>query len=315
MRAFALLLTFVLVPCVLAAEPDAAAEAARVLERYLKTPHPVGPARTDPYDAKKDAEVNGARRARLAVLAELAAMPREAVSAAEPVIFKQASPPQRYEIVSTLGERIQTRECAELLHRVFQDVREPKDPDAATYEGLVRTAAVHGLRLMARRVDRSGGKRIQRGPEVEPKVPGLLPYLVSAAGDKAERVRVAALYALADTRDPAAVTELRNRLRDESDAVRLRAACFLTEFQDATGLPEMRQALVRFHETDLRTSGDRAMQAEMLLASLERLTGKSFGEIPLNPLLSSSSSGGEARRYKELLDTWAAWWNWQPDAK
>jgi hypothetical protein len=58
----------------------------------------------------------------------------------------------------------------------------------------------------------------------------------------------------------------------------------------------------------------------MLLALFERITGKSFGEIPLNPDLSSDIDFTDgtprgAKRYKELLGNWEAWWNWQPDAK
>ena len=300
-----------------AAETKDASEARRILSRYLATVHPEGPSRTDPYDPKVDAQVNKARLARLSILAELKAMPTEAVSAAGPVLFEQAGPVQRHEITGFLSDSIHTRECAELLHRVLQDVREPRDEDAALYEELVRCSAVHGLRMMARRTDRSGGKRLQRKPDFEPQVPGLAPYLVSAANDKAERVRVSALYALADSRDPVAAAELRNRLEDRSEKVRLYAACFLTEYQDAAGLPEMRKALSRLKEAEPKNDFTHYTQVEMLLASFERITGKSFGEIPLNPLLSSVTHGaaGGAQRYKELLGVWEAWWNWQPGEK
>src|ERR1051326_8245459 len=68
----------------------------------------------------------------------------------------------------------------------------------------VRGEAVGQLRLLARRVDRSGGARVQRGDEFEPKVPGLAPPLVKVAHDDSEIVRYAAAYALADTLDPSA---------------------------------------------------------------------------------------------------------------
>ena len=309
---FTILLTFGLVAAAYAEGTKDVAEARQILDRYLATVHPKGPAKTDPYDPKVDKQVNEARLARLAILAELTSMPDEAVSAAERVIFERADSHQRYEIVDALSGLILTRQCAELLQRVRQDVRKPKDQDATLYEELVRSSAVHGLRMMARRTDRTGGKRTQRTPDFPEKITGLVPYLVEAANDPAERVRVSALFALADSRDSAAVAELRNRLKDESERVRLYAACFLTEYMDATGLPEMRNALDRFKKTESEHAFDHYAQVEMLLASLERITGKSFGEIPLNPVL-CSSDGGEARRYQELLDTWHAWWSWQPD--
>ncbi len=313
-RTLSYLLSFTLIVPVLTTATDIDSGAKEILTRYLAIPHPKGPSKTDAYDPKTDKEVNEARQTRLAILAELKAMPADAVSVAEQAIFVSASPEQRYEIVGFLAE-IHTDQCAKLLYRVLQDVRNPENEDESLYEELVRSSAVHGLRMMARRADRSGGKRILNGSEFDPAVPGLVPYLIFAASDKAKRVRVNALYALADSRDPLAVTELKHRLKDNSEKVRLYAACFLTEYQDAAGLPEILKSLSRLRETDSRSpehNFDYYMQMEMVLASLERITGKSFGEIPLNPLLVSSPHE-EAQRYKELLDTWHAWWIWQPD--
>jgi len=52
----------------------------------------------------------------------------------------------------------------------------------------------------------------------------------------------------------------------------------------------------------------------MLLASLERITGKSFGEIPMNPHLCSDTTkiAEYEQRYGELLRIWAQWWAWEP---
>jgi len=314
LRVIVVLLVFSLALPALAAETDTVSKAREILNLYLETPIPAGPSKTDPYDPKADAEVNGARLAREAILEQLKTMPEEAVLAAGPVLFGKATPQQRYEIVGALGRHIHTRECADLLQRVIQDVREPKDEEGAIYEELARSSAVQGLRRMARRTDRSGGKRIQRGPEVEPRVPGLAPYLISAANDKSERVRVSALYALADSRDPLAVAELKNRLKDKNEKIRLYAACFLTEYQDGSGLQEMRKALSGLKGKNPKDAIDYYWQVEMLLASFERITGKSLGKIPLNPLLSSSSDGAEAakKQYKELLDAWVVWWKQQP---
>ena len=298
-----------LVPAFLAALFASAAagsqdsEATKIIQRYLKMPHP------------KDVSVNEARKVRLNVLAELKSMPEEAVVAIGRALPEVENPRQRYELASTLGDYFHNEESAALLCELL------KDPD-----DKVRRQAIHDLRGMAKRTNRSGGKRIQHRPDFDPKVKGLVPYLVSAANDKAERNRVSALYALADTRHPSAVSELRNRLKDPSKKVRLYAACFLTEYQDATGLPEMRKALNRFrnidpqrlapdwsyyHETEIYT------EAEMLLASLERIIGKGFGPIPLNPSLCRDFRKKQEvkKRYKALLDTWAEWWAWEPKAE
>jgi hypothetical protein len=345
LRAIVFLLVFSLALPALAAETDTVSEAREILNLYLETPIPAGPSKTDPYSPKADAEVNGARLARQAILGQLKTMPKEAVLAAGPVLFQKATPLQRYEIVGALGDQIHTRECADLLHRVIRDVREAKDEEDAIYGELARSSAVQGLRSMSRRTDRPGAQRIQRGPEVEPKVPGLAPYLISLANDKSERVRVSALYALADSRDPLAVAELKNQLKDKNEKIRLYAACFLTEYQDGSGLPEMRKALNRLREKDNtwvemmfasfgitekslgkmprkalkslkgknpKDAFDYYWQVEMLLASFERITGKSLGKIPLNPLLSSSSAREEEKQYKELVDAWVVWWKQQP---
>ncbi len=200
----------------------------------------------------------------------------------------------------------QTKESAAKLCKLL------KDPDQK-----VRGQAIHGLRMLARRTNRMGGKRIQRGQEFAPKVEGLVPYLVSAANDEVESNRVSALYALADTRDPLAVTELRNRLKDRSERIRFHAACFLTEYQDASGLLEMRDALARLCRTNPTDDFSYYLDAEMLTASFERIIGKSFGEIPLNPSLCSDTREIPRikERYDNLLETWAEWWAWEPKAK
>ncbi|MBW8042171.1 MAG: hypothetical protein FVQ85_19525 [Planctomycetes bacterium] len=313
MRGFAFVLMLGLAFSLHAAQEKGVSKVETTFKRYLETPHPKGPSKTDAYDPVVSAKMNRARQARLSILAELKAFPKETVFAARRVLFEQAGPKQRREIVGMLGDRIHTRECAELLHDVIQDVRGPGDEHAALYEELVRTSAVHGLRMMGRRTDRSGGKRIRRRPDFEPKVHGLLPYMISAANDKAERVRVSALYALAGSREPAAVAELQNRLKDQSEKIRLRAACFLTEYQNAAGLSEMREALNRIRKIELEDDFSHYGRIEMLLASFERITGESFGKIPPNPTLSSFLDSGERERYKELLDTWHTWWTWKPE--
>ncbi len=185
-------------------------------------------------------------------------------------------------------------------------VKQLGDADAKT-----RNEAATKLRLLARRVDRFGGQRVRRGEEFEPKVTGLVPHLIRAAGDEDEWNRATVLFALADTLDPVAVAAIRERLTDRSEKVRFTAACLLTEFQDASGLDVMKDALTRFRAAP-KAAG--TFDVEMLLASFERVTGKSFGAIPPNPVITSDSDVAAAseKRYGELLATWAAWWAWTP---
>jgi hypothetical protein len=197
----------------------------------------------------------------------------------------------------------------------------PEQPIAELLKALqdadagVRGRAIHELRLLARRVDVSGGQRTRRGGEFEPKLKGLVPVLIKATADKTETNRVTALFALADTLDPAAVTAIRERLKDASETVRFHAACLLTEFQDASGMAELKAALKRLRQKPGATAAfQTAFDTERLLASFERITGKSFGKIPANPNIVSDSRVAEENRirYRELLDTWAAWWDWVP---
>lgn len=273
-----------------AAPVEKRSQAERIIAGYLAMPQP-------------EDQFGEARQARWQVLGQLKALPDEAVSAVRRTLADVKNPRQREELAAAVADQIHTNEAAALLRDFL------KDGDAQ-----VRSKAIHGLRMMARQTDRIGGKRTQRGQDFAPKVKGLVPWLIEAADDKAEQNRISALYALADACDPAAVAELRRRLQDPSDRVRLYAACFLTEFQDASGLPEMRAALERMSKQKPQSDLDRYGSAEMLLASLERITGKSFGEIPMNPHLCSDTTkiAEYEQRYGELLRIWAQWWAWEP---
>jgi hypothetical protein len=265
-----------------AAEADPGSRAKAILDLYLAAPH------------LKEDTMGAARQLRLAVLDQLSR-----TSNALPVI-RSALPAipdsrQRAELAEIVGRNIQNSAGASLLTELL------KDPAPE-----VRWQAVHGLRLLASRADRSGIKRIVVGPDHPPIVEGLVPALISAAEDPSEWVRVSALFALADARDPQATQEIRRGLKDPSREVRIHAACLLTEFEDASGLREMIQLLERLSRSYPGTDIRNYFEAEMLLASLERITGKSLGEIPLNPLLSSTISFDDPLRkeYRRLLDAW-----------
>lgn len=190
--------------------------------------------------------------------------------------------------------------------QVAELTRQLDDGDAK-----VRNKAITQLRMLSRRVDRPGAKRRQLGEMTDPKMPGLVSLLVKAAGDKSELNREAALLGLADTRDAQAVAALREALKDKSQEVRLMAACLLTEFQDAAGLEELKAATRRYRDQP-KSAG--YFEIEMLLASLERITGKSFGEIPMSQMLFSDgrAAGSARKREQHLLNSWIAWWDWVP---
>jgi hypothetical protein len=186
------------------------------------------------------------------------------------------------------------------------------DPDAAK-----RAEAIQSLGFLSQTVRVTAGARDVIGKESDPKVRGLVPYLARAvAADTNEENRAALVLALADTRDPAAVAAVRERLKDKSESVRFAAACVLTEFKDAAGLDELKKALARLRTND-RYPDVGMYDVQRLLASFERITGKSFGEIPPNPHTDSiiERAAASNKRYRELMDTWAAWWDWKPPAK
>lgn len=297
--------SMLILACVVAFSASAAAKpqdskATEVIQRYLKMPMPRKPPGSGPE-----------RTARLKILDELKSMPGEAVSAYSRALREVKNPWQRYELAvnfTSTCSYFDIEESVALLCELLTD-----------HDEKIRRVAMRGLHGMARRTERIGGKRIQRGPDFAPKVAGLVPYLISAASDKVESNHIAALYALADTRDPLAVSSLRNKLKDPSERVRSLAACFLTEYQDASGLPEMRNALDRLRSINpqhLALDFSYYYEAERLLASFERITGKSFGRIPLNPSLCSDTRRipDIEKRYSTLLDTWAEWWAWEPKA-
>jgi HEAT repeat protein len=308
--------------------------AEQIVADYLKMPYP------------KDDPLGEARSQRLDTLSALKDMPDDAVEAIDKTLPQVKDPRQRVELAELLGRHIQIRESATVLCKLLED---PND--------RVRWQAIHSLRFLARGTDRTGGQRIQREPDTTPreeneraarqaihesrlpaagrtiepkdertepsvefaaKVEGLVPYLVAAANDEVESNRICALYALADTRDPLAVWELRRRLKDPSEKVRLYAACFLTEYQDASGLTETLAALKRLCRTDPEADPEQDFeyysQAERLLASFERITGRSFGRVPMNPTLSSNleQMAEFKKRYNALLATWGQWWTWEP---
>lgn len=278
---------------------------------YLSMPHPEAGESDDTFQD------------RWQVLVELAGVPEASVEAVESVLA-DVDPRQRYELVTLLGDHIHTKSSAQILCGLLDD------PDER-----IRRSAVMGLRRMAARIDRTGPERRivsdrQNGTrwvepveesdielyEHEPKVEGLVPFLIKAAVDPSEDVRTAALYALADTREPEAVSALRDRLIDPSARVRFHAAAFLTEYKDASGLPELKQSLARLPDTDPEDDFKHYCNVALTIGSFERITGKSFGTIPLNPMLLSSHDTMQESvdQYHRLIWAWTNWWQWTPDA-
>lgn len=113
----------------------------------------------------------------------------------------------------------------------------------------------------------------------------------------------------------AAAEMLRERLKNDASAdVRLAAACVLTEFGDHSGFGELKKAALA-----LQASGDTASLwgMENLVPALERASGQTFGAVPMNPMLSSStitSAKLQADR-RALIDKMAEWVKANPDAQ
>jgi hypothetical protein len=310
-------------------------KAEQIIERYLKFPHP------------EDSFLDKNRSDRLTVLDELKSMPDEAVDAIGQVLPNINNHQQRMELIEKLGYDLQTKKSAEILCGMLKDPNEwirgqvifslrrlsmrtnrtgisrkqftlvaaNKNEQEQTSRDTIRALRA-GTSYSNVKYIEPLNERFENYVEYAPKVEGLVPYLVTAANDPVERNRITALFVLADTRDSLAVAEIRNRLKDSSEKVRLYAASFLTEYQDASGLLEMQRVLSRLSTTEPGPVDefDYYGQAEMIMASYERITGKSFGQIPMDPHLSSSTTTQEKIRktYKALLNYWSQWLSWQP---
>lgn len=281
-----LLITIVLTSA-LALGEDAPRRAPEILQRYLEMPN-MGIRGPDEWRGK-----------RLEVLKELTAIPDEAVreiAAALP----RADQKQRVELIEVLGW-IPTRGSADLLISLLKDPAPP-----------IRSRAVHSLRLLACRIHRSGMVEVPKGADFPPKVDGLVPHLITAAGDKYAGIREIALLALADTRDPAVVAVLRGHLDDPAARVRLTAACLLTEFDDDSGLSILKSTLhtLRINQKQgCKLNLTYYADAQQLIASLQRITGVNLGEIPGDPALYSSTLAAKeaAARTDSLVTAWDDW--------
>ncbi len=308
-------------------------KAQQILQRYLDVP------------ATQENRYGDELQKRLNILAELNSTPDESIDVIDKMLPSIENPLQRAEIADYLGRNIQTKKSADVLFKLLKDT-----------DSEVRATAIHSIRLLSRRIDRIGASRIQLIPdnrsgaekeramrealirgetpqrmeyiqpqderlyeyaEFEPKVKGLVPYLITAANDSLESNRIGVLSALADSRDPLAVIQIRKMLKDSNEKIQLYAACFLTEYQDASGLFVLKSALKKFSESDDEKPEFEFtyyVQIEMLIASFERITGKSFGPIPMSPSLSSDTRQFEPlkKAHKNLLKIWSQWWAWEP---
>ena len=113
---------------------------------------------------------------------------------------------------------------------------------------------------------------------------------------------------------PDAIRKLRDSLGDENEEIRCTAACLLTEFHYASGLEDLKKALSRLKTSNYDVD---LPDVERCLASMQRITGRGFDPIPMNPVFSSDSQAAMAAkaRYHKLLDAWVAWWEWTPQSK
>jgi hypothetical protein len=274
-----------------AAVPAPHAPAEEIVDAYLQTPWPA-----------KDVE-DTLREERRTFLRQLANLPDQTPGAVSKALPRVAEPGRRAELVGTL-KRMHTRTAADVCIEALKD----EHPE-------VRRQAVEGLRLMARKVNRKGSQLTAIDEHEHPPIPGLVPYLIRAADDVDELNREYALYALADSRDPAARDALRRKLDDPGGNVGFYAACLLTEFNDVGGLPVMKDRLARLRRTGPEANEiDYYRQAGMLFVAFERVTDKQFGRIPEYLWGESDSRKLDSIRqeHAQLLETWGKWWGWKP---
>jgi HEAT repeat protein len=290
MRPVAAALVILALSSPLALARQAPAPAASVIEDYLRLPF-----------ADED-RLGELRTQRLRALDRLKEAPDDVVAAVAGALPGVKDSRQRAEMIEAL-RYYPGRAAADVCVAALLD---PADE--------VRSQAIQRLRLFARKVDRTGPTREQRGAPGKPLVEGLAPHLIKAADDANATNRMLCMFALADTLEPDAVVRLRGAIKDADAQVRFTAAALLSEFDDASGLPELKAELRRLLDAKRKNDGMRFMAAGRLIASFERLTGKSFGRPPMNPMLSSDTRQivKLEAEYDRLLDTWGAWWEWQP---
>jgi hypothetical protein len=271
---------------------DGAPPAGIVIADYLKCPFPA------------DDRLGDARTVRLATLDRLKLSRDDAVVAIAAAMPTVKDARQRAELVEAL-RFFPTKASADLCVAALGDA-----------SAEVRGQAIGRLWLLSRRADKVSDRRERtRADLAAPPIEGLVPHLLKAADDAAPTNRTTALYALADTLDRAAIERLRKGLKDGDANVRFIAATLLSEFDDASGMGELKAELARLREGRGKDQmGMRFLHTGRLIASFERLTGKSFGKAPMNPMLMSDlrKAAQSEAEHDRLLDAWAAWWDWQP---
>jgi hypothetical protein len=103
----------------------------------------------------------------------------------------------------------------------------------------------------------------------------VMPYLASKVAPGARKTDPLAV---------SAVSMLQGRLKDdESSQVRFEAACALAEFDNFSGKEELKNAIPAMHSFAGPALG-RAVSA------IEKISGKTFGPVPLDPILVSDTS-------------------------
>ena len=106
--------------------------------------------------------------------------------------------------------------------------------------------------------------------------------------------------------DPLAVSKasmLQGRLKeDESSQVRFEAACALAEFHDFSGKEELKKAIPAM-------ASFAGLALGRTVSAIEKISGKTFGPVPLDPWLSGDARAIPALRDQRqaLLDRLAKW--------
>ena len=114
--------------------------------------------------------------------------------------------------------------------------------------------------------------------------------------------------------DFSAVMGYRKKLESGNEEERTDAACKLAEYGDASGLAELKKRLGSYGGGKDRRSYGECEEVSQLISALERVTGKSFGELPPHGVINMEIAEKAARGYEWLVKAWLEWWEWKPQA-
>ncbi len=316
-------------PAFAGANPVATETAEQLVDRLLKLPNYVPDPRVRGEDMRTPllAAIAGrGEEGAAALVAGLMGMPS---AADDPQGTKNAMRWQLIRDIGTLGDAA-LKPAQEALGKAKTELQRQEMVSAiGAVNSPAATRALLGLlaekeeailnQAVSSLTDRLGAAAEQGGSvEVLPALAKIVPEV------KTELYRTVICLSMRRVLKPAAPGEadarqrgmavglLRERLKNDAAAdVRFTAACVLTEFEDYTGLEELKKAALAL-QAGVGVTNDYAL--DQLVPALERATGQRFGPVPMNPMASSISNNDLAVQRQALLEKVVAWIKANPGA-